>query len=112
MDQDDEYYHNAKNRHEMYSLKEGDHVIGEFILISFIKLICSLIMIQLLRCIEKIWHCICMFIYGHFGHVFPHKRFSKVSFLLILNVTLKKIKRSKIVSAMCKNCIYLTLVLV
>ena len=31
MDQDDEYYHNAKNRHEMYSLKEGDHVIGEFI---------------------------------------------------------------------------------
>ena len=29
MDQDDEYYHNAKNRHEMYSLKEGDHVIGE-----------------------------------------------------------------------------------
>ena len=80
MDQDDEYYHNAKNRHEMYSLKEGDHVIGEFIKTSFIKLIFSSIMIELLRCIEKIWHCICMFIYGHFGYVFPHKRFSKVSF--------------------------------
>ena len=31
MDQDDEYYHNAKNRHEIYSLKEGDHVIGELL---------------------------------------------------------------------------------
>ena len=25
----DEYYHNAKNRDEIYASKEGDHVIGE-----------------------------------------------------------------------------------
>ena len=76
MDQDDEYYHNAKNRHEMYSLKEGDHVIGKCIIYMIDPFSCKLI--HNFRCIEKIRNCICLFIYGHFGNVFSDERFSKV----------------------------------